>query len=508
MKFKPAILFIPASIRSHIIPAFYLAGLLRDRYEVCFAVTDAVLRELVEAQGYRAEMVSGIKAGLGMEGSLLLQKGERPTRPRLMRAILQNEVYHYRRQELRALLEKIGPVAVWIDIFSSSDLIPLYADYRRLPLLFINPMLSTYRVPGYPAVMDGQWPSGEDEKPTNTSLKPTWKDYLRNPFGMLLKKLYDRQFKQLMQISGLDKAHPLAKDRTHALLFEEIPECIMGPVELEFSPEIRKPYQYYFGLSIVEDRRDTELDDTFREYLDILNQEKQKGKRLVYCTFGTFYQGADRPLLDFLNKLLDALEAIPGIQAVFSVNRFVAETLRYQRKLPAHIHLLTRVPQLEVLKLADLYVTHGGFGSIKESIFYGVPMLVYPLDLHYDQGGNALKVEHHKLGLMGAFHWERVEDMKRKMMELLENPVYKTTISAFRVNCLNRAEPTILSEQLALTMSEMKNVVGGLCLAQAAGASHPGFSTLAQAKAYAKEHGGYYCCASCDSASWVQHPRD
>ncbi len=40
-----------------------MAGLLRDRYEVYFAVTDTVLEELVESQGYRTVR---IRSGLGM----------------------------------------------------------------------------------------------------------------------------------------------------------------------------------------------------------------------------------------------------------------------------------------------------------------------------------------------------------------------------------------------------------------------------------------------------------
>lgn len=274
-------MFFPASIRSHIIPAFYLAGLLREQYEVHFAVTDAVLQELVEAQGYQATIISGIKTGLGMEAHYLQQSGEKITRRRLVRAILKNEVYQYRKQELNALMDRVRPIAVWIDIFCSTDLIPLYSNYSNLPLLFINPMLSTYRVKGYPAVMEGQWPS-EYFSGATIEAASDWKGYFRNPFGMLLKKLYRRQFTELMRISGLGKSHPMAKDRTHALLFEGIPECVMGPLELEFSAEVQKPDQHYFGLSIEEDRKDTELDPTFRENLAIL--EKEKRTENGWCT--------------------------------------------------------------------------------------------------------------------------------------------------------------------------------------------------------------------------------
>lgn len=91
---------------------------------------------------------------------------------------------------------------------------------------------------------------------------------------------------------------------------------------------------------------------------------------------------------DILNKLLDAIEDLENVEAIFSVNKLVIETLNYQRKIPEYIHMFTRVPWLKVLQYADLFVTHGCLGSVKENIYYGVPMLVYPLDLHYDHKGN------------------------------------------------------------------------------------------------------------------------
>ena len=68
-------------------------------------------------------------------------------------------------------------------------------------------------------------------------------------------------------------------------------------------------------------------------------------------------------------------------------------------------------------------------GGIKESIFYEVPMLVYPLDLHYDQSGNALKIEHHGLGLRGTFGFERTGDMRTKIIQLLTNDSYQKNIN-------------------------------------------------------------------------------
>jgi UDP:flavonoid glycosyltransferase YjiC (YdhE family) len=46
-------------------------------------------------------------------------------------------------------------------------------------------------------------------------------------------------------------------------------------------------------------------------------------------------------------------------------------------------------------------VTHGGFNSVKECIFQGVPMVLLPI--FYDQPGNAARAVHHGLGVMGSF---------------------------------------------------------------------------------------------------------
>lgn len=37
------------------------------------------------------------------------------------------------------------------------------------------------------------------------------------------------------------------------------------------------------------------------------------------------------------------------------------------------------VPQLEVLKHTDVFVTHGGMNSSSEALYYGVPLVVVPV---------------------------------------------------------------------------------------------------------------------------------
>lgn len=47
-------------------------------------------------------------------------------------------------------------------------------------------------------------------------------------------------------------------------------------------------------------------------------------------------------------------------------------------EVPDHIRIEKWVPQLEVLSLADVFVTHGGLNSVQEGIWSVVRLLVYP----------------------------------------------------------------------------------------------------------------------------------
>jgi MGT family glycosyltransferase len=45
---------------------------------------------------------------------------------------------------------------------------------------------------------------------------------------------------------------------------------------------------------------------------------------------------------------------------------------------PPNFIIRPYVPQLEILKLADVFITHGGMGSVSEGLLHGVPLIVIP----------------------------------------------------------------------------------------------------------------------------------
>ncbi|MHA4740615.1 glycosyltransferase [Dyadobacter sp. MSC1_007] len=436
-----SILFLPAAIHSHIVPTFYLAKLLKELYEIHYAVVAEPLAELVSRQGHNAILTDSYRVGLGMESKFLFEKKKLSGRWNTLKSIHRNDILSYRQSELFNIIETINPAAILIDIFNSSDLLVLYSKYHQtIKLILINPMLSTYRVNGFPTVDQANWAEKNHIKDLLMSEKRAipLKMYITRPFDLLIYKAMKRQFETLVSAGGFGEKHPLAEDRTCAMLFDHIPEIILAPVELEVSKDIRKFTQHYLGLGVDSNRVDSDIDVSFDEQFKKIRNHISAGQKLIYCTFGTFYKGSDKALLDFLNRLIDSVESIDQIQTIFSVNGLVIQTLQFQRQIPDNVHFFTRVPQLEVLKYASVYVTHGGLGSVKESVHCEVPMLVYPLDPNYDQNGNGLKIEHHGLGLRGVFQYERSSDMKKKIEDLLTNEKYKSKINRLNKICASK----------------------------------------------------------------------
>ena len=116
-----------------------------------------------------------------------------------------------------------------------------------------------------------------------------------------------------------------------------------------------------------------------------------KGKNpIVYISLGTIAKGT----VSFFQNCIDAFRD-ESIDVVISVGEKVdAGKLK---NIPSNIYIYNSVPQLEVLKMADVFVTHGGMNSVSEALVYGTPMVVIPIAS--DQPVNARCVERLGVGM-------------------------------------------------------------------------------------------------------------
>jgi UDP:flavonoid glycosyltransferase YjiC (YdhE family) len=96
------------------------------------------------------------------------------------------------------------------------------------------------------------------------------------------------------------------------------------------------------------------------------------------------------------------------------------------------VSVFKSVPQLEILSRADLFITHGGFNSIKESIFYTVPMLVFPIEFKTDHPGNSARVIYHRFGLRGDARKDSPSGIKEKIETLLSDGSFKKNMQIFQ----------------------------------------------------------------------------
>lgn len=64
---------------------------------------------------------------------------------------------------------------------------------------------------------------------------------------------------------------------------------------------------------------------------------------------------------------------------------------------PSNVRLEPEVPQQQLLNSAEVFVTHAGYSSVRESLTAGVPMVCLPL--FADQPNNAARVEELKAGV-------------------------------------------------------------------------------------------------------------
>ncbi|EFL36624.1 glycosyltransferase [Streptomyces viridochromogenes DSM 40736] len=127
---------------------------------------------------------------------------------------------------------------------------------------------------------------------------------------------------------------------------------------------------------------------------------------LVYAGIGTALpqlrarmEGQTEPLpvkmpdaTENLNAIVDAAAGLDDCTVVVSTSGIPLD----RAGLPGHVHVTDRVPQPLLLEAVDLFVTHGGFNSIREAMRTGTPLAVLPF--FGDQPANAERVEELGLG--------------------------------------------------------------------------------------------------------------
>lgn len=170
----------------------------------------------------------------------------------------------------------------------------------------------------------------------------------------------------------------------------------------------------------------TVIDQTFRFVGPSINPKTRRDddfpfnqlnrRPLIYLSLGTIHHTHT----EFFVTAFAAFHDHPGQFVLSSGDQTDVGTI------PDNFIVRSTVPQLEILRRADVFVTHGGMNSIHEGLYYGVPLVLVPQQV--EQLFNARIVEARGAGLL----LERVSAarLRAAVDTVLRLPVYRDRAQA------------------------------------------------------------------------------
>lgn len=141
-------------------------------------------------------------------------------------------------------------------------------------------------------------------------------------------------------------------------------ELVSFPLDFDF-PGAGLPGRYYIGTSLFLDRKDCD----FPWYRLVENQP------LIYCALGSILSSYEQQKVKDLFKIfIDTSAFRPSWQWVLSVGG--AANPEDFDELPTNVIVVKNAPQIDILRRATIMITHGGANTIKECMYFGVPVII------------------------------------------------------------------------------------------------------------------------------------
>jgi zeaxanthin glucosyltransferase len=228
--------------------------------------------------------------------------------------------------------------------------------------------------------------------------------------------------KRRLRSNSIPREYSPRKNSLFSTTFTEVPELILSQAEFDLHDR-HDAHQQHVGF-MVDMSRTHASEATFFKWTSLHLQDRP----LVYCAFGTVPSDNVHDVANFLRILIDVVKNNNYACAITCQASLISQFKNYE---DASILLSEQLPQLAVLKLAKVFITHGGLNSIKESIIMKVPMIVYPVNKKTDQNGNATRVVNHRLGLRGDLRKDSRAEIENKLKRVLNDSSFQESSNPF-----------------------------------------------------------------------------
>ncbi|CAI8745070.1 MGT family glycosyltransferase [Bacillus cereus VDM021] len=154
-----------------------------------------------------------------------------------------------------------------------------------------------------------------------------------------------------------------------------------------------------------------------------------QNKLLSIATWTTFAYSQDPKInmsltgiddMEQKQERLTMLKAFLQLEEIAKRKQLKAEQLK---NIPDNFIVRNYVPQLDVLRQTDVFISHCGMNSTSESLYFEVPLVMLPII--NDQHTIAERVKELGAGAMLNIQQLSAEDIKEAVSEVLRNPIYK-----------------------------------------------------------------------------------
>ena len=407
--------FIVDFEEGHLFPTFGLSESLKKRGHEVHYIGIADNEKFVKDQGfeYHSVLLKDFPPG-----SREIYKGYQKNLGGYSRFFMYNLVG----RELTAILQKIKPEGVIINTFLSFEALLIHYKYNINPVIF-TPYLDA-KSPPFVEAMNSIRSLG---RPKMNKIFKAYKKY--NKKLVYFFKQLPLKYKIKFTISNLIN-YRISDEEFNSFVapVNEWMEIISCPKDFDFPDVKRNSTVHYIGPCI----RNKDLDE------NLFKLEKDNNKEIIFVCLGSQTARIYKTCETFFLKIFElmALPEMKNIHVILSMgSKFETEKFG---KIPENVSLYEWIPQIEALKISSAAIIHGGLGSVKECIYYGVPMIVLPDK--YDQPANAQRIESHGLGVQGNLENISVDNLKSLVNRILNDSVIKENVTRMQNIFRNKEE--------------------------------------------------------------------
>jgi len=360
-----ALVFIVDFEEGHLFPTFGLAKSLQERGHIVHYIGIADIKRSVTEQGFEFHPVLEKQYPLGFREKFKKRHFNKGNYSKITFVdCIENE--------LPVILDTIKPEGIVMSTYLSMEALFMHYRYAIKPVIFMpeinsNP-LDEFRYE-FGTLGTKQYDIFQNYKSYNITLKNNKVSIFRKLFGNREKVINDAEFQEFLS--------PLVR-------FEQIVAC---PEQFELPGRARSNV-HYIGPCV---RNKAPVSTA------LIRELTAKNKKIIYVSMGSQTERIQQVCEALYVKIIEAMKDAEMKDYHVVLSSSLAVDLGDMIETPENVTIVPWIDALEVLEISAAIITHGGLGLIKESIFYGVPMIVLPDK--YDQPMNAERVVYHQLGV-------------------------------------------------------------------------------------------------------------